>query len=106
MENFTTLLEVFDVFKFQGWSDFLRISKDIFRGLIFAFNSTLVPSDEDNISLRSIVRSFELQVLPSNIAEITNTPNDVILCHVGKRWWEELSAIEEEVVEILTGKEV
>ena len=25
LENFTTLLEVFEVFEFQGWNDFSRI---------------------------------------------------------------------------------
>ena len=63
LENFTTLPEVFEEFKFQGWNDFLRILKEIYIGPIPAFYSILVPSDEDNISLRSIVGSFELQVV-------------------------------------------
>ena len=72
--------------------------------MVPAFYSTLIGSDEDNTSLRTIVGSFELQVLPSDIAEITNTPNDNILCRGGENWWEELSATEEDVVETLIGK--
>ena len=44
--------------------------------LVPTFYSTLVPTDEDNTSLQSIVRSFELQVLPSDIVQITNTPDE------------------------------
>ena len=93
MENFTTLPEVFDVFEFQGWNKFLRILENIYTGLISTFYSTLVSSDEDNISLRSIIGSFEIQVLPSNIAQITNTLNDGVLCRAGEKWWEDLGAI-------------
>ena len=50
------------------------------------------------------MRSFELQVLLFDIAKITNTPNDGILCRGGENWWEELSAIEEDVAETITGK--
>ena len=86
LENFTTLPEVFEVFEFQGWNDFLRISEDIYMGLVPAFYSTLAPTDEDNTSLRSIIGSFEIEVLPSDIAQITNTPNDDILCRTGDKW--------------------
>ena len=72
--------------------------------MIPAFYSTLVPSNKDNTFLWSIIRSFELQVLPSDITQITETPNDGILCRAGERWWEELSATKEEVAEVLTGK--
>ena len=68
------------------------------------FYSTLTPTDEDSTSLRSIVRSFEIQVLPYDIAQITNTPNEGILCRAGERWWEELGVLDEEVATILTGK--
>ena len=103
MENFTFLPEVFDVFELQGWNGFLRISEDIYTQLVPPFYSTLVPTDEDNTSLRSIVGSFELQVLPSDIAQITNTPYEGILCRAGARWWEELRATEEEVAEVHFG---
>ena len=85
LENFTSLPEVFDIFKFQGWNDFLRISEDIYTGLVPVFYSTLSLIDEDNTSLQSIVGSFELQVLPSDIAQITNMPNEGIVCRVGER---------------------
>ena len=104
MENFIALLKIFDIFEFQGGNDFVRISEDIYTGLTSAFYNTLVPSDEDNTSLQSIVGTFELQVLPSNIAQITNTLNDGILYRVGERWWEEHGATKEEVAEVLTGK--
>ena len=81
MENFTILPKVYVVFEFQGWNDFLRISEDIYIGLVPTFYSTLVPTDEDNTSLRS----FEIEVLPSDIAQITNTPNESILCRVRER---------------------
>ena len=68
------------------------------------FYSTFVPSDEDNTSLRSIVGSFKIQVLPSNIAQITNTSNEGILCRVRERWWEEFRVIEEQVAIVLTKK--
>ena len=60
LENFTTLPEVYELCWFQGWNDFLRISKDIYTWLVLAFYSTL-PTDEDNTSLRSIVGSFGLK---------------------------------------------
>ena len=109
LENFTSLPMVFYIFEFQGWNDLLRVSKDIYIGLVLTLYSTLVPTDEDNTSFRSIVGSFELQVPPSNIAQITNTLNEGIICRAGKRWWEELGATEEEVAEeevaeVLTGK--
>ena len=52
LENFTTLLEVFDVFEFEGWNNFLRISEDIYTGLVPVFYSTLAPTGEDNASLK------------------------------------------------------
>ena len=55
LENFTTLLEVYKVFEFQGWNDFLRIFEDIYTGLVPTFYSTLISTDEDNTSLKSIV---------------------------------------------------
>ena len=82
----------------------MRILEGIYTGVIPAFYSTLAPSDKDNTSFQSTVGRFELQVLTSDIAKITNTPNDGILCRVGQRWWEELSATKEEVAEVLTGK--
>ena len=51
LENITSLPEVFDVFKFQGWHDLLKISEDIYMGLVPVFYSTLLPTDEDNTSL-------------------------------------------------------
>ena len=97
LENFTTLPKVHEVFEFQGWSDFLRIFENIYTGL--------VPTDEDNISLRSIVGSFEIEVLPSNIAQITDTPNDDILCRPRDKWWEKLGAIEEKALKSSLAKE-
>ena len=80
MENFSSLIQIFEVFEFQGWNDFLRISKDTYMRLVAAFYSNLAPIDKDNSSLRSIVGSFEIQVLPSDIAYVTNTSNEGILC--------------------------
>ena len=60
-----------------------------------AFYSTLVPTDEDNTSLRSLMGSFEIEVLPFDIVQITNIPNNNILCKPEDKWWEELRAIEE-----------
>ena len=57
-------------------------------------------NDEDNTSLRSIIGSFEIQVLPFDIAQITNTPNG----HSMQKWWEELRPSEEDVASILTWK--
>ena len=37
MENFTALPDVFNVLELQGWNDFLRMSEDIYIGLIPAF---------------------------------------------------------------------
>ena len=68
LEKFITLPEKFDVLEFQGWNDFLRISEDIYTGLVPIFYSNLIPTDEDNTSLQSIVGSFELKILPSDIA--------------------------------------
>ena len=64
----------------------MNISTDIYTELVAAFYSTLVPTNEDNASLRSIIRSFEIQVLPSDIVQIANTPNEDILCRGGARW--------------------
>ena len=80
LENFTSLFEVFEVLECQGWNNFLRISKDIYTVLVPAFYSTLVLTDEDNTSVRSNIKSFEIQVLPSDLAQITNTPNEGIIC--------------------------
>ena len=55
LENFTNLPEVFEVFEFQGWNNFLRILEDIYIGLVPTFYSTLAPTGEDNTSLRSII---------------------------------------------------
>ena len=104
MKNFTTFPEVFDIFEFQDWNDFLKISEDIYTGMVPTFCSTLIPSDEDNTSLRSIVRSFKLQVLSSDSTQIINTLNKRIQSKAGVRWWEELGATEEEVAAVLTGK--
>ena len=104
MENFVALPKVFDIFKFQGWNDFLRILEDIYTRLVPTFYSTIVPSDEDNTSIQSIIGSFELQVLSFDIAQLTNTSNDGILCRVRERWWKELGVTEEEVAVVLTGK--
>ena len=82
----------------------MRILKDIYIWLVLAFYSTFTPTDEDNISLRSIVKSFELQVLPLDIAQIINTPDDGIFCRARERWLEEVGASEVEVPGILTGK--
>ena len=78
LENFISLPEVHGIFEFQGWRDFLHISEDIYTGVVPAFYSTLNASDEDNTSLKSIVWSFELHILPYDIADITNTPNNGI----------------------------
>ena len=48
----------------------MRISEDIYTALILAFYNILVPSDKDNISLRSIIGSFKLQVLPSDMPRL------------------------------------
>ena len=80
LENFASLPEVFEVFKFQGWNNFLSISTDMYIGLVPVFYSILAPTNEDNTALRNIVGSFEMQVLPLDIAHITNTPNKGILC--------------------------
>ena len=83
--NFIALPEVYNVFEFQGWGDFLRISEDIYTRAVLTFYSTLNAYAKDHISLKSIARSSELQVLLSDIAKITNTPNDGILCHGKER---------------------
>ena len=64
----------------------------------------LASVNEDNTSLRSIIRSFEIQVLPSDLFQITNTPNEGVLCRGGTKWQEQLEANEEEVSEVLTGR--
>ena len=51
LKNFTSHPEIFEVFEFQGWNDFLLISDDIYRGLVPVFYSTLAPTDEGNTSL-------------------------------------------------------
>ena len=86
LENFTTLPKVHEVFEFQRWSDFLKISEDKYTGLVPTFYSYLVPFDEENTSFKSIIGSFEIQVLSSDIAQIMNTSNDRILCRAGERW--------------------
>ena len=55
----TLPLLVFNIFEFQGWGGFLRISEDIYIGVVPTFYSTLAAPDEDNTSLRSIVGSFK-----------------------------------------------
>ena len=93
-----------EVFAFQGWDDFVRISKDVYTRLVATFYSTLNSVDEDNTSLRSIIGSFEIKVLPSALAYITNTPNEGVLCKGGAKWWEQLGATEEEISEVLTSR--
>ena len=44
----------------------MRISEDVYTGVVAAFYSTLVSVDEDNISVRSIIESFGIQALPSD----------------------------------------
>ena len=85
MENFSSPYQIIEVSELQGWNDFLRISKDTYTGLVAAFYSTLLFADEDNTSLISIIGSFEIQVLSSNIAQITNTQNEGTLCRGGAR---------------------
>ena len=104
LANFVFLPQIVEVFKFQGWNEFLSIFEDVYTGLVSAFYSTLVSIDEDNTSLTSIIRSFEIQVLPFDLVQITNTPNKGVLCRGGAKWWEQLRTIEEEVSEVLTGK--
>ena len=86
MANFAFLLQIVEVFEFQGWKEFLSISEDVYTGLVDAFYSTLVSVDEDNTSLRSITGSFEIQVLPYNLIQITKTPNEGVLCKGGAKW--------------------
>ena len=86
LESFSFLPRIIEVFEFQGWADFLRISEDLYTILVAAFYSTLESADEDNTFLRSIVGSFELQVLPSNLVSITNTPNEGVIYRGGSRW--------------------
>ena len=76
----------------------------IYTRLVAAFYSTLTSVDEDNTSLRSIIGSFEIQVLPSDLVHITNTPNEGVLCRGNAKWWEQLGATKEEISEVLTGK--
>ena len=102
--NFSSLSQIVEVFEFQGWNEFLRIFEDIYTGLVGAFYSILASVDEDNTSLRSIIRSFEIQMLPSELVHITNTPNEGVLCRGGTKWWEQLEAIKEEVSKVLMGK--
>ena len=102
LENSISLSDVHNIFEFQGLGDFLRIFEDIYTGVVLAFYSTLDATNKDNTSPRSIVRNFKLQVLPSDIAKITNTPNDGIQCHDGERWWEELCVIDADVAKTFT----
>ena len=69
-----------------------------------AFYNTLVRTDKENTSLRSIIGNFEIQVLPFDIAQITNLQNEGILCRPGERWWEELEVSEEDVADVLTSQ--
>ena len=89
---------------FKDGQTFLRISEDVYTGVVAAFYSTLEFVDEDNTSLKSIVGSFELQVLPSDLVSITNTPNEGVICRGGSKWWERVGATEEEVSAVLTGR--
>ena len=43
-------------------------------------------------------------MLPSNLVQITNTPNEGVLYRGGAKWWEQLRATKEEVSKVLTGK--
>ena len=77
----------------------------MYTGVVAAFYSTFAYIDEDNTSVRSIVGSFGIQVLSSDLAHITNTQNEEgILCRGTTRWWEQLEVLEEEVSEVLTGR--
>ena len=80
------------------------IYEDVYTGVVAAFYSTLESVDEDNTSLRSIVGSFELQVLPFDLILITNTPNKGVICRGGSKWWEGVRATREEVSVVLTGR--
>ena len=104
MENFLSLPHIIEAFEFQGWNDFLRISEDVYTGVVATFYSTVASVDEDNPSIKSIVVSFKIQVLPSDLAHITNTQNEGVLCRGGTKWWEQLEVSEEEVSEVLTGR--
>ena len=66
--------------------------------------STLAIVDKDKTSLRSIIRSFETQIFPSDLAHLANTSNEGVLCRGGAKWWEQLGATKEEISEVLTGK--
>ena len=68
MENFLSLPQIIEVFEFQGWNDFLRISEDVHTDMVAAFYSTLALVEEDNTYVRSIIRSFEIHVVPSDLA--------------------------------------
>ena len=63
LESFSSFPEIVEIFEFQRWNEFLGISEDIYPGLVPAFYSTLVPTNEDSTSLRSIIGNFEIQVL-------------------------------------------
>ena len=49
LENFTPLLEIFEVFGFQGWNQFLRISEDIYMGLVPTFYNTFTFTDKNKM---------------------------------------------------------
>ena len=40
LENFLSLPQITKVFEFQRWNDFLRISEDVYTGVVTAFYST------------------------------------------------------------------
>ena len=48
LESFSSLPQIIEVFEFQGWANFLRISEDVYTGLVATFYSTLESTDEDN----------------------------------------------------------
>ena len=82
----------------------MRILEDVYTRVVAALYSTLASVNEDNTSVRSIIRSFKIQVLPSDLAHITNTQNEGVLCRGGTKWWEQLEVSEKEVFEVLTGR--
>ena len=43
-------------------------------------------------------------MLPSDLAHITNTQNEGVLCRGGTKWWEQLEVSKEEVSEVLTSR--
>ena len=75
--------------------------KIFYTRVVPTFYSTLSASNEDNTSLRSIIKSSKLNVFPSDIVEITNTRNKGIRCHGGDRWWEQIEVSKAKVALLL-----